>query len=296
MSEKIIEDERFLCDVKNVYCELCPECSRRYCVKDRIGKKRSLSEKEKKELSEMPLDTLKQRLHYFIKSSNLTQREIGERAYLSESYINRLANLNDKRTPTSKDVSLLEHALDLPRGTIDGTMPFIRHRKDYEIYYKRYAEKRAAGKEKEEARVIYERHDREKRYLNEYAPPFEFSGSIEKALLDLAASICINLETLQDGRVALAFSDHGQAGELVNQFLTEWKRQRDRLADSAPNQDSEKWELFDLWRADIYGKEGTPGSGYYINDDNNDRPRTVDALPLERYQRTLSPDMVEYYD
>ena len=281
MSKQIIEDERFLCDVKGVYCERCPECSRRYCVKDRIGKKRPLSEKEKKELSEMPLDTVKQRLRYYIKASDLTLREIGERAFMSESYVSKLANLKDKRTPTPKDVSLLEHALELERGTLDGTRPNFPRLIDYQ----KYEEERAAGKEKEEARVIYERRDREKRYLNEYAPPFVFSGSIEKALLDLAASICINLETLQDGRVALAFSDHGQAGELVNQFLTEWKRQRDRLADSAPNQDSEKWELFDLWRADIYGKEGTPGSGYYINMDADDLPRDVDALPIIRNER-----------
>ena len=294
MNKQTIEDERFLCDVKGVYCERCPECSRRYCVKDRIGKKRNLSEKEKKELSEMPLDTVEQRLRYYIKTSDLTLREIGEMAYMPESYVCKFAN--GKRTPTPKNISLLEHALALPRGAIDGTIPPLRHRGDYEKYYKRYEENRKAEREKVEARAIYERRDREKKYLNESIPPFEFSGSIEKALLDLAASIRIDLETLPDGRVALAFPDSGQACDLINNFLNEWKRQRDNLVESTPNENVEKWELFDLWRSAIYGKAGTPGSGYYINDDNNDRPRTVDALPLERYQRTLSPDMVEYYD
>lgn len=251
----------------------------KYCIENRIGKKRPLSEKEKKELSEIPLDTVNQRLRYYIKTSDLTLREIGERAFMSESYVSKLAN--DKRTPTPKDISLLEHALELERGTLDGTRPNFPRLIDYQ----RYEEKRATEKEKEEARVIYERRDREKRYLNAYAPPFEFSGSIEKAILDLASSIRIDLETLQDGRVALAFSDQGQSGDIINYFLTEWKRRRDRLVDSSTNQDSEKWELFDLWRADIYGKEGTPGNGHYINMDADDLPRDVDALPIIRNER-----------
>jgi len=250
------------------------------------------------ELAKMPIKSRRQRVAYIIRASELSYQQIAEE--LTDKLPNNLSNKNrrvSKRRVTewakfdngdempSKYSITLEDILHRPRGTISGKVP-IKERNPMAYY--RYLLEQYRKEGEQLAREIEERQKEGKKYRQSFtdeflysetaaiqnAPKYQAYDDIMVALLDIAASIRLDLEKLPDGRTAIFISDNNEMGAM----LDEWEEQR-READ-----ESDDFSRLDKWRADLHER-----SKYYdvmgINKQAirpSDCPNKVDAIPLDR--------------
>ena len=298
--EKIEGNEKYYCqhmfDVygKDIYCEKAANkrlCKQLRCNKNGLknGKRTVTPEKEKK-LESMPLDTLADRLTYLMdrKEQPLSGKEIASRLYVSDKLVS--AWRKGTRIPNERQKRDLEYILEIPQGVLDGKHPTYLARTVEE--YRRAIEEE--GKETEEIKkglsVLKERKKAE--YLNSFIPPLSSRKALIKNLLDLAASIRLDLEIHPDGRrVMISFPDAGEEGEEINDFLTEWKEKRETAALIG-------YTDFDEWRSNLIAS-ATIDADRVEWFDTESQPNVVDALPVWREQMEIDatlPPSFEYVE